>query len=84
MTPSTADPMQQRVMMIMPIMMTGMFLWAASGLVIYWTVSNIWGIGQQLITNRIIGPPVVRHVRPPAERRIKNVGGGRTEQAKEQ
>ena len=37
-----------------------MFLWAPSGLVIYWTVSNIWGIGQQMITNRIIGPAVVR------------------------
>ena len=79
MTPSTADPMQQKIMLIMPIMMTGMFLWAASGLVIYWTVSNIWGIGQQMITNRLIGPAVVRTVRPPAERQVKNVknvGGG--------
>jgi YidC/Oxa1 family membrane protein insertase len=81
MTPSTADPMQQRIMMIMPIMMTGMFLWAASGLVIYWTVSNVWGIGQQMITNRIIGPPVKRTVRPPAERKVKSVGGGKTDQA---
>ena len=84
MTPSTADPMQQKMMMFMPIMMTGMFLWAASGLVIYWTVSNIWGIGQQMITNRIIGPTVQRTVRPPAERQIKNaksVGAGKTPQA---
>jgi YidC/Oxa1 family membrane protein insertase len=86
MTPSTADPMQQKIMMFMPIMMTGMFLWAASGLVIYWTVSNVWGIGQQMITNRIIGPAVVRTVRPPAERQVKNaknVGGGKTAQAKD-
>ncbi len=81
MTPSTADPMQQKMMMFMPIMMTGMFLWAASGLVIYWTVSNVWGIGQQMITNRLIGPAAKRTVRPPAERRVKNVGGGKTEQA---
>jgi YidC/Oxa1 family membrane protein insertase len=83
MTPSTADPVQQKVMLIMPVMMTGMFLWAASGLVIYWTVSNIWGIGQQMITNKLIGPAVVRTIRPPAERRVKNVGGGKSEQAKE-
>jgi YidC/Oxa1 family membrane protein insertase len=83
MTPSTADPMQQRIMLIMPVMMTGMFLWAASGLVIYWTVSNTWGILQQMLTNRLIGPTVVRTVRPPAERRVKNVGGGKTDQAKE-
>ena len=57
MTPSTADPMQQKMMLFMPIMLTGMFLWAPSGLVIYWTVSNIWAIGQQMITNRLIGPP---------------------------
>jgi YidC/Oxa1 family membrane protein insertase len=83
MTPSTADPVQQKVMLIMPLMMTGMFLWAASGLVIYWTVSNMWGIAQQMITNRLIGPAVVRTVRPPAERRVKNVGAGKTPQAKE-
>jgi len=83
MTPSTADPVQQKVMLIMPVMMSAMFLYAASGLVIYWTVSNIWGIGQQMITNRLIGPAPVRTVRPPAERRVKNVGGGRTDQAKE-
>jgi YidC/Oxa1 family membrane protein insertase len=81
MTPSTADPMQQRMMMIMPVMMTGMFLWAASGLVIYWTVSNVWGIGQQMITNRLIGPPAKHIVRPPAERKVKSVGGGKTDQA---
>jgi YidC/Oxa1 family membrane protein insertase len=81
MTPSTADPMQQKMMLFMPIMMTGMFLWAASGLVIYWTVSNTWGIAQQMITNRIIGPATKRTVRPPAERRVKSVGGGKTEQA---
>jgi YidC/Oxa1 family membrane protein insertase len=83
MTPSTADPVQQKVMLIMPVMMSGMFLWAASGLVIYWTVSNTWAILQQMVTNRLIGPAAVRTVRPPAERRVKNVGGGRTDQAKE-
>jgi YidC/Oxa1 family membrane protein insertase len=88
MTPTGAvDPTQQKMMtIIMPIMMTGMFMWAASGLVIYWTVSNMWGIAQQMITNRIIGPTTQRNPRPPAERQLKNVksaGGGRTNQAKE-
>jgi YidC/Oxa1 family membrane protein insertase len=82
MTPSTADPVQQKMMLVMPLVMTGMFLWAASGLVLYWTVSNVWGIGQQMITNRLIGPAPQRTVRPPAERRVKRVGGGRTDQAK--
>jgi YidC/Oxa1 family membrane protein insertase len=83
MTPTTADPSQQKVMMIMPVVFTGMSLWWSSGLLLYWTVSNIWGIGQQMITNRIIGAPKVKAHRPPAERRVKRAGAGATEQAKE-
>ena len=83
MTPSTADPMQQRIMLLMPLMFMFMFIWAPSGLVLYWTVSNLWAIGQQAVTNRIIGPMPDRTVRPPAERRVKTAGGGRTDAAKE-
>ena len=81
MTPTTADPMQQKMMMFMPLVMMSFFLWAPSGLVLYWTTSNLWAIGQQVLTNRLIGPPKPHTVRPPAERRVKNVGGGRTDQA---
>ena len=83
MTPSTADPTQQKVMLLMPLMFMFMFIWAPSGLVLYWTVSNLWAIGQQALTNKMIGPPTVRAVRPPAERRVKNAGGGKSEGAKE-
>lgn len=72
---NTADPTQQKIMMFMPVMFTFFFLWAPSGLVIYWLTSNLFGIGQQLVTNRIIGPPTVRTVRPPAEGRVKNKKG---------
>ena len=83
MTPSTADPMQQKVMMLMPLMFMFMFIWAPSGLVLYWTVSNLWAIGQQAVTNKMIGPAKVHVVRPPAERRVKNAGGGKSIAAKE-
>jgi YidC/Oxa1 family membrane protein insertase len=81
MTPSTADPMQQKMMMFMPIIFMTMFIWAPSGLVLYWTTSNLWAIGQQLFTNRLIGPAAPRTVRPAAERRVKNVGGSKTDRA---
>jgi len=81
MTP-VADPAQARVMMMTPVMFLFFFLWAPSGLVIYWTVSNLLGIGQQTVTNRIIGAPVVKQVRPPAERRLKSAGAGTTEGAR--
>jgi YidC/Oxa1 family membrane protein insertase len=77
-TPTTADPAQQRIMLIMPLMFTVFFLWAPSGLVIYWFVSNLWAIGQQYFTNWLIGPAPVAAMRPPAERRLKKVGAGRT------
>src|SRR5688572_17872164 len=83
MTPSTADPMQQKVMLLMPLMFMFMFIWAPSGLVLYWTVSNLWAIGQQAITNKMIGPAKVHVVRPPAERRVKNAGSGKSDAAKE-
>jgi len=80
-TPTTADPAQQRIMMMMPLMFGFMFLWAPSGSVIYWFVSNLWAIGQQHFTNWWIGPPPVTAVRPPAERRLKSAGTGKTPEA---
>jgi len=53
MTPTTMDPAQARMMnTVMPVMFTFLFYQFASGLVLYWLVSNLLGIGQQLITNR--------------------------------
>lgn len=56
-TPTTADPVQARIFMMMPIIFTVTFLWFPAGLVIYWLTSNMMAIGQQYLTNRIIGPP---------------------------
>jgi YidC/Oxa1 family membrane protein insertase len=82
MTPQTgADPMQQKMMLFMPIIFTGMFVFMPSGLVLYWTASNIWTIGQQVVTNKLIGPPAKHTVRPPAERRLKSAGTGKTDSA---
>ena len=79
--PSTADPAQQKIMMLMPLMFMFFFLQAPSGLVVYWFVSNLWAIGQQYFTIWMIGPVAVPVVRPPAERRLKKAGAGRTTRA---
>ncbi|AEC16877.1 membrane protein insertase YidC [Gallibacterium anatis] len=47
-----ADPMQQKVMMFMPVMFTFFFLWFPSGLVLYWLVSNLITIVQQQLIYR--------------------------------
>lgn len=79
-TPNTSmDPTQQKMMtFMMPVMFGFIFMTSAAGTALYWLVSNLWAIGQQYLTNWMIGPPTVQAPRPAAERRLKNAGGGRT------
>jgi len=77
------DPAQQKMMMIMPLIFMFIFLTLPSGVVLYWVVNNFWAIGQQYLTNRIIGPQAVRTARPAAERRLKRAGSGKTDAAAE-
>ena len=47
MTPTSVDPAQAKIMLIMPVIFTFMFLSFPSGLVIYWLVNNVLSIAQQ-------------------------------------
>ena len=82
MTPQAGvDPTQQKMMLIMPIVLIFVFVSTPSGALIYWLVGNVWRLGQQYLTNYLIGPPNIRTIRPAAERRVKRVGSGKTEGA---
>jgi YidC/Oxa1 family membrane protein insertase len=81
MPPSGADPAQQRMMKFMPIFMGFIFFSLPAGALLYYVASNVIAVGQQIVTNRIAGPPPVRSVRPAAERRVKRVGGGKSDAA---
>ncbi len=52
MTPTSADPKQAKLMMLMPVIFTFMFLNFASGLVLYWLVNNVLSIIQQFFVNK--------------------------------
>lgn len=65
------DPTQQKMMLVMPLVMGFIFLSFPAGVVLYWIVNTVWGIGQQVLTNKLIGPPNVKNVRPAAERQLK-------------
>ena len=52
MSPSMGDPMQQKIMMLMPVVFTFLFVNFPSGLVIYWLFQNILSIGQQYYINK--------------------------------
>jgi YidC/Oxa1 family membrane protein insertase len=54
MTPSTADPAQQRIMLLMPFIFTIFFMNFQAGLVLYWLTSNVLQIAQQAIMNKMM------------------------------
>ena len=53
-SPAPADPMQAKVMKMMPVMMTLLFLWFPAGLVLYWLTNGGLGILQQWYITRKI------------------------------
>lgn len=54
--PKPADPMQARMMWMMPLMFSVMFFFFPSGLVLYWVTNNILSIAQQWFINNKIVP----------------------------
>ena len=78
------DPIQQKMTMLMPVFFTFLFLWYPSGVALYWLINNVFAIGQQYTTNYMIGPPKIRPAvsgGTATERRMKRVGGGKTDAA---
>ena len=53
--PKPADPMQEKMMWIMPFMFAFTFFFFPSGLVLYWVVSNIFSIAQQWVVTKKYG-----------------------------
>jgi len=62
-TPNTmADPMQQKIFQLLPVVFTFFFLWFPAGLTLYWFVNNLFTIGQQYYVNTIFkNARVARH-----------------------
>ena len=58
MMPTTADPNQAKMMAMMPIVLTAMFVImpVQSGLMVYWLTSNLVGIGQQYFIKKYWAP----------------------------
>ena len=53
--PTPPDPMQAKLMWMMPLLFSVMFFFFPSGLVLYWLTNNILSIAQQWIINRRLG-----------------------------
>jgi YidC/Oxa1 family membrane protein insertase len=53
-SPTPPDPVQAKVMMIMPLVFGIMFFFFPAGLVLYWLVNNILSIAQQWQITRMV------------------------------
>ena len=53
--PAPPDPMQAKVFMLMPFIMTFMLVWFPAGLVLYWVTNTVLSIAQQWNINRVVG-----------------------------
>ena len=52
--PAPADPIQAKVMQIMPVMFTGFFAFFPAGLVLYWVTNTLLSIAQQWRINKVV------------------------------
>lgn len=55
--PQPADPMQAKIMMMLPLMFIFLFATFPAGLVIYWTWNNVLSIAQQWVIMKRMGVP---------------------------
>jgi YidC/Oxa1 family membrane protein insertase len=55
---TTADKTQRMLLMILPIVFVPFIIRFPAGLVLYWVTTNLWTVGQGLITRRLIPKPV--------------------------
>ncbi|HEU4459515.1 MAG TPA: membrane protein insertase YidC [Methylibium sp.] len=53
--PTPPDPMQARLMWIMPLVFGVMFFFFPAGLVLYWITNNVLSIAQQYVINKRLG-----------------------------
>jgi YidC/Oxa1 family membrane protein insertase len=53
-TPTTMDPTQAKIMLMLPAFMTFLFINFPAGLVLYWLTNNLLTITQQVLTDRVL------------------------------
>jgi len=54
--PTTMDPKQAQIMLLLPVFLTFLFVTFPAGLVLYWLTNNVLTITQQVVTDRYLLP----------------------------
>ncbi len=77
--PTTMDPTQAKMMLLLPVFLTFLFLTFPAGLVIYWLTNNVLTILQQVVTDRfILKPPTFNQPVPAGDDSLTKPTNGET------
>jgi YidC/Oxa1 family membrane protein insertase len=71
---TTMDKMQRNIMMVVPVFFITIIARVPTGLTLYWVTTNLWTVGQGLITRRLVPKtpaPSFGRVRAPAAKKEK-------------
>src|SRR3954464_4699109 len=66
---ATMDKTQRTIMMVLPLVFLTVVSRFPTGLVLYWMTTNLWTVGQGLITRRLMPKPGAALARPMGPRR---------------
>jgi YidC/Oxa1 family membrane protein insertase len=73
---TTVDKMQRRLFMVMPLIFVFVIAHFPAGLVLYWVTTNLWTVGQGLITRRLVPKTPAPVVEKKSSRTPPSDGGG--------
>jgi YidC/Oxa1 family membrane protein insertase len=76
---ATMDKTQRWIMMVLPVAFIPLIANFPTGLVLYWMTTNLWTVGQGLVTRRLAPKPVTppkRTSRTPPKQRESDGGDG--------
>jgi YidC/Oxa1 family membrane protein insertase len=66
---TTMDKTQRTIMMVLPLVFLTVVSRFPTGLVLYWMTTNLWTVGQGLVTRRLVPKPGAAPARPPGPKR---------------
>ena len=85
---TTMDRTQRTMMMVLPVAFVPVLVNFPVGLVLYWVTTNLWTVGQGLVTRRLVPkkapPPPKRSSRTPPKERAESQDGAEPEAVAEQ
>ncbi|MGZ8716547.1 MAG: YidC/Oxa1 family membrane protein insertase [Gaiellaceae bacterium] len=73
---TTVDKMQRRLFMVMPLVFVFVIARFPAGLVLYWVTTNLWTVGQGLITHRLVPKTLAPVIEKKSSRTPRSDGGG--------